>query len=93
MLYSTFIRTSFSDVSYIVASLFFIFSLAGLSKQETAKRGNVFGMIGMFIAITITLFDPNFGNGALFLSALIPGILIGTVLALRVEMTQMPQCK
>ncbi|WP_201023833.1 NAD(P)(+) transhydrogenase (Re/Si-specific) subunit beta, partial [Type-D symbiont of Plautia stali] len=45
--------------AYIVAAILFIFSLAGLSKHETSKQGNIFGMSGMAIALLATIFGPN----------------------------------
>jgi NAD(P) transhydrogenase subunit beta len=80
-----------SDVTYILAALFFILSLSGLSKHETATRGNVYGVVAMALSITVTLFDPQFGNGLFFFLALTPGFLLGAFLALRVVMTAMPQ--
>lgn len=84
-------RSALSSAAYIVASLFFILSLAGLSKQETAKQGNMYGMVGMFFAISITIWDPNFSHvGAFFVSSAL-GAIIGLVVALNVQMTAMPQ--
>ena len=51
--------SGFVSAAYIIAAILFICSLAGLSKQETAKRGNVFGMVGMGIALFVTVFGPN----------------------------------
>ena len=50
------------SAAYVVAALLFIFSLAGLSKQETAKQGNLYGMIGMAIALLTTILDPRVSN-------------------------------
>jgi H+-translocating NAD(P) transhydrogenase subunit beta len=77
--------------AYIVAALFFIFSLAGLSKQETAKQGNIFGIAGMAIALVATIFNPATLGLEWILLAMVIGAAIGIRLALRVEMTQMPE--
>ena len=77
--------------SYIGAAVLFILSLAGLSQQETARRGNVFGIIGMVIAVIATIaVTPKSGYAILF-PAMVVGALIGAFVASKVEMTQMPQ--
>jgi NAD(P) transhydrogenase subunit beta len=84
-------KTGLITIAYIAASALFILSLGGLSRQETARRGNWYGIIGMAIALaaTIAKMDPA---GYLTLAAvLIPGALIGGVIASRVQMTSMPQ--
>lgn len=91
--------SSLLTVFYIAASALFILSLGGLSRQESARRGNLFGMIGMLLAIAASAIGTNVygqanvhGTGyiALFAAA-IPGILIGAFLAARVAMTSMPE--
>lgn len=78
-------------VSYIVAALLFIFSLAGLAHQESARRGNLYGILGMAIAIIATLCRSGFaGWGWLILAGLI-GAAIGLYKAQKVEMTAMPE--
>jgi NAD(P) transhydrogenase subunit beta len=81
----------FITVSYIGAAILFILSLAGLSQQETARRGNIYGFIGMVIAIVVTILALRSGNYAVLFPAMIVGALIGVFVASRVEMTQMPQ--
>jgi NAD(P) transhydrogenase subunit beta len=81
----------FITVSYIGAAILFILSLAGLSQQETARRGNIYGFIGMVIAIVVTIFGIRSGNYAVLFPAMIVGALVGVFVASRVEMTQMPQ--
>ncbi len=77
--------------SYIGVSILFILSLAGLSNQQTAQRGNLFGIIGMAVAILATILsDLVTGYGMLFF-AIIVGGGIGLYLAKRVEMTEMPE--
>ncbi|MBP2197828.1 Re/Si-specific NAD(P)(+) transhydrogenase subunit beta [Pantoea cypripedii] len=77
--------------AYIVAAILFIFSLAGLSKHETSKQGNIFGMSGMALALLATIFGPNSGNVAWILLAMVIGGAIGVRLAKKVEMTEMPE--
>jgi NAD(P) transhydrogenase subunit beta len=78
-------------VAYIIAALLFILSLAGLSKQETAKRGNIFGVIGMIIALVATIAIANLDAIVYIMVAMVIGALIGARLALKVEMTGMPE--
>lgn len=76
---------------YILAALLFIFSISGLSTQQSAENGNRYGVIGMVLAIGATIFDPRVGHFEVLLAAAVIGGLIGTRLALKVEMTQMPE--
>jgi NAD(P) transhydrogenase subunit beta len=78
-------------VAYIAASILFILSLGGLASQESAKRGNYFGMIGMLIAILATAFGASTHGHSILITAMIVGSLIGLVVAMKVEMTAMPQ--
>jgi len=77
--------------AYIVAAILFICSLAGLSKHETSKQGNIFGISGMALALVVTIFGPDSGNVAWILLAMVIGGAIGIRLAKRVEMTEMPE--
>lgn len=77
--------------AYIAAALFFVLGLAGLSKQETAKQGNYFGMAGMALALVATLLSGQVGAFIWILIALIIGATIGLQLAKKVEMTAMPE--
>lgn len=77
--------------SYIGASALFIMALAGLSHQESARRGNIYGMLGMALAVIITIAGAVTDNYQLLLLGIVPGSLIGWLLAKRVEMTQMPE--
>ena len=77
--------------AYIIAAILFILSLAGLSKQETAKMGNKFGIIGMVIALIATIIGVDVQSVIYILVAMLIGGLIGTRLALKVEMTEMPE--
>ncbi|MEX1366132.1 MAG: NAD(P)(+) transhydrogenase (Re/Si-specific) subunit beta, partial [Nannocystaceae bacterium] len=84
---------SLITVSYIAASVLFILSLGGLANQESARRGNLYGIIGMVIALLATTAGSGVsGSGYAMLAAgLIPGAIIGAVLAARVAMTSMPE--
>jgi NAD(P) transhydrogenase subunit beta len=79
------------NVAYIGATILFILALGGLSKQETARRGNLFGMIGMGIALVVTIIGLVTSNYAFLIGALVIGGSVGLVLAKKVEMTQMPE--
>jgi NAD(P) transhydrogenase subunit beta len=78
-------------IAYIAASVLFILSLGGLSQQETARRGNLYGIIGMVIALLATTFAIQNGNYLLLAGAIAPGLVIGAIVASRVQMTSMPQ--
>ena len=77
--------------AYLGAGVLFILSLAGLSSQETARKGNVYGIIGMVVAIAATAIDPNVKAWTLMLVTLAIGGVIGARLAMKVAMTSMPQ--
>jgi len=79
------------SAAYIAAAILFILSLAGLSNQESSKRGNWYGIIGMVIAVVATVMNESVDSyGWLILAAVIGGT-IGARLAAKVEMTQMPE--
>jgi NAD(P) transhydrogenase subunit beta len=78
-------------IAYLAAGLLFIFSLGGLSAQESAPRGNLFGMAGMLIAVLVTAFGPRVDSYMVMTVALVIGGAIGAMLAARVGMTSMPQ--
>ena len=82
---------SLVTMSYIVATILFIFSLSGLSNQETARRGIYYGMLGMAIAIIATALSASVTAYAILMVALLIGGAIGARAALKVEMTQMPE--
>ena len=79
------------NMAYIGATILFILALGGLSKQETARRGNMLGMAGMCIALFFTIIGLVTANYELLIGALVVGGFIGFILARRVEMTQMPE--
>ncbi len=78
-------------MAYLFAAVMFIFSLGGLSSQETAQRGNLYGMTGMAVAILATIASSAVGAYSILIIAMIIGSGIGLFLASRVEMTAMPQ--
>ena len=82
-----------STLSYLIASVLFILALRGLSHPETSRQGNLYGMIGMGIAIVATLFRPgiDFGGVALIIAGLAIGGTIGAYIANKIEMTALPQ--
>ncbi len=81
----------FTTAAYVVAAVLFIFSLGGLSGQESAKRAVWYGIVGMGIAVLATLIGP--GSGLLLLSLILiaAGAAVGYQLATKVQMTQMPE--
>ncbi len=83
--------SNFISGAYLIAALLFILSLSGLSKQESAQRGNLFGIVGMAIALLATVADPRVSSVWLIMIAMIVGTTIGLRLANKVEMTQMPE--
>ncbi len=83
--------TGLVSAAYIAASVLFILSLGGLSNQESAKRAVWYGIVGMAIAMVATIFGPGVSNLVLILIAIGIGAVAGTVVAGRVQMTEMPQ--
>jgi NAD(P) transhydrogenase subunit beta len=82
-----------ATVAYIGATILFILSLGGLSNPETARRGNLFGMVGMAIAVLATVFGPRVTAAGIpwIVGALVIGGAVGLVAAKKVQMTQMPE--
>jgi NAD(P) transhydrogenase subunit beta len=76
--------------SYVGATILFILALGGLSNQETARRGNLYGMIGMAVALVATILGVT-GNMEILIAGLVLGGSIGLILAKRVQMTEMPE--
>jgi NAD(P) transhydrogenase subunit beta len=79
------------NIAYLGAATLFILSLRGLSHPSTARRGNLYGVAGMLIAVVATLLIVQGAGLAVVLAAAVVGAAVGAVLARRVEMTQMPQ--
>jgi len=80
-----------SAFAYLIASVCFILALRGLSHPESSRRGNMLGMIGMVIAIATTLVDPNVVSYPIIIVGLLIGGSIGAVVAMKIEMTALPQ--
>jgi NAD(P) transhydrogenase subunit beta len=82
-----------ATVSYVGATILFILSLGGLSNPETSRRGNLYGMIGMTIAVLATVFGPNVTAKGLpyIIAAMVVGAGIGVYAARTIKMTQMPE--
>ncbi len=78
-------------VSYIAATILFILSLGGLSNPETARRGNLYGMVGMAIAILATVFGPKVTSYVPVVIAMAIGGAVGFYAAAKVKMTEMPE--
>jgi NAD(P) transhydrogenase subunit beta len=82
---------TFVNAAYIASSILFILALSGLSNQESAKRGIVYGVVGMGIAILATILGPEVTNYLLLIPVMAVAAVVGWYVANRVEMTQMPQ--
>jgi len=82
---------SLVTLAYLAAGLLFIFSLGGLSAQASARRGNLFGVVGMVIAVLATTLGPRVSGYGLLIGCLAVGGAIGSLVAARVAMTSMPQ--
>lgn len=81
------------EIGYLIAALTFVIGLKMLSHPKTARRGNLLAAGGMLLGIIVTIFLHDWvqGNYIWIVSALVVGTVIGTIMALRVEMTAMPQ--
>jgi H+-translocating NAD(P) transhydrogenase subunit beta len=79
------------NITYLVAASLFIFGLKGLSHPRTAVRGNLLGAFGMLIAVLVTLLDKQIISYELIIVGFIVGAAIGAVLAIKIQMTAMPQ--
>jgi NAD(P) transhydrogenase subunit beta len=78
-------------IAYLCAAVLFILALGGLSHPERARRGNLFGMLGMGIAVLASIFSAVTANWATMIGGMVLGGSMGLVLAMRVQMTQMPE--
>ena len=76
---------------YLVSAVCFILALRGLSSPESARKGNILGVTGMLIAAGVTLLDPSILSFELIISGVLIGGTIGTFIALRIQMTALPQ--
>ena len=84
---------SLTTVAYLGATILFILSLGGLSNPETSRRGNLYGMVGMAIAVLATVFGPHVSAAGIpwIVTAMLVGGSIGLYAARTVQMTQMPE--
>ncbi|HEU4727581.1 MAG TPA: NAD(P)(+) transhydrogenase (Re/Si-specific) subunit beta [Kofleriaceae bacterium] len=80
-----------TNAAYLVAGVLFILALRGLSSQETARRGNLYGIVGMLIAIAATLSLTASATNPLVIAAIAIAAVVGATMALRVGMTAMPE--
>jgi NAD(P) transhydrogenase subunit beta len=77
--------------AYLIAAVCFIMALRGLSSPETARKGNALGIIGMVIAVVTALIDPTVVSFGMIVLGVLIGGSIGTVVALRIQMTSLPE--
>ncbi|MCH2136286.1 MAG: NAD(P)(+) transhydrogenase (Re/Si-specific) subunit beta [Phycisphaerales bacterium] len=80
-----------ATIIYLVAAVLFMLSLGGLSRQETAKRGTICGIVGMLLALATSILSDEVGLYGIVALSMVPAALIGGFLAMRVQMTGMPQ--
>ena len=78
-------------LAYLIASVLFVMALRGLSSPESARSGNIYGMIGMAIAVVATVINPDVVSYEWILGAMVVGGAIGAIIARRIAMTDMPQ--
>lgn len=84
--------SNFTAISYLVSSVLFILALKGLSSPTTSRQGNVYGMVGMALAVITTFLIPSFKPVYWLIGgAIIAGAIIGSFAAQRVQMTKMPE--
>ena len=82
---------NYSILAYLISGVFFILALRGLSSPKTARKGNIFGISGMIIAIITTLLLPGIESYVLIALGILIGGTIGTSIALKIQMTALPQ--
>ena len=85
------IHQDYFAFAYLLATILFVFGLKGLSHPKTALRGNTLSMFGMGLAIVVTLFHPEVHNYGVIISGLAVGAAVGVPLAMKIQMTAMPQ--
>jgi NAD(P) transhydrogenase subunit beta len=85
------ISANLQAIAYLVSAVLFIFALKGLTHPASARRGNVYGMVGMVIAIVATLLGSEVRNYGFIAAGVGAGAVIGAFVALRIQMTAMPQ--
>ncbi len=82
---------SIVNIAYLIAAVLFILGLKGLAHPRTAVRGNLMGALGMLLAIVVTLLDRHIISFEMIIIGAVLGALIGAVLAVKIQMTAMPQ--
>lgn len=82
---------AYLSLAYLLSSILFIFSIRGLASPETARRGNLLGMLGMALAVSVTMYSPLVSDYKWVLLVICLGGIIGTWSALKVKMTALPQ--
>jgi NAD(P) transhydrogenase subunit beta len=80
-----------SSIAYLVAAIFFILALKGLASPKTARNGNFLGILGMVIAIITTFNHPTVSSKSLIIISILTGGIIGAYIAIKIQMTAMPQ--
>ncbi|MBW8308825.1 MAG: NAD(P)(+) transhydrogenase (Re/Si-specific) subunit beta [Candidatus Paracaedibacteraceae bacterium] len=83
--------TSFSSFLYLISAVCFIMALRGLSSAKTSRMGNMYGIVGMAIAILTTILSPAIASYSYILMGLVVGGSIGFIIAKRIQMTALPQ--
>ncbi|UCD17640.1 MAG: NAD(P)(+) transhydrogenase (Re/Si-specific) subunit beta, partial [Candidatus Zixiibacteriota bacterium] len=79
------------NIAYLIAAVLFIFGLKGLAHPRTAVRGNLTGALGMLLAVVVTLLNRNIISFEMIILGAVIGAAIGAFLAVRIQMTAMPQ--
>ena len=85
------ISANLVNLIYLIAAVLFILGIKGLTKPATAVRGNMLSALGMLIAVIITLLDSSIVNFTFIIAGVLTGGFVGAVMALRIQMTAMPQ--
>ena len=91
MILEVFQNNTFINLSYILASVLFIFGLKMLSSPDTAQRGNFVSSLGMLLAVAVTLLSKEIVSFQFILIGLIGGGAVGAIAAVRIKMTSMPE--
>ncbi|MFC1758854.1 NAD(P)(+) transhydrogenase (Re/Si-specific) subunit beta, partial [Planctomycetota bacterium] len=82
---------SLAKIAYLIASVLFILGLKKMTHPRTAVRGNLFGATAMLLAMVVTFFDPDVKTFGWITAGLAMGGIVGLILAIRIQMTDMPQ--
>ncbi len=85
------ISANVSAIAYLISAIFFVLALNGLSNPDSARRGNTFGILGMITAVITTLLSPGVVSYQMIILGILIGGAIGTFIALKIEMTSLPE--